>query len=46
MKPFGSKKIKLHAGVKKCHFGNILITLGSYDFLAILEGKIGVTPFF
>ena len=22
MKSFGSKKIKLHAGVKKCHFGN------------------------
>jgi hypothetical protein len=22
MKAFGQKKIKLHAGIKKCHFGN------------------------
>jgi hypothetical protein len=22
MKAFGQKKIKFHAGVKKCHFGN------------------------
>ena len=48
---------KLHAGVKKCHFGQdgrallvwpsriprwiskILFALGSYEFLAMLEGK-------
>jgi hypothetical protein len=24
----------------------IILALGSYDFLAMLEGKIGVTPFF
>ena len=59
------KKIKFHAGVKKCHFGNFsecpvsaalknpsvdmknsFSSFSSYEFLAMLEGKIVECPFF
>ena len=54
MKSFGSKMSNYMqaAGVKKCHFGNfsdragILFALGSYEFLAMLEGKTRKGLFF
>ena len=28
IKSFGPKKLKIHAGVKKCHFGNFSVRAG------------------
>ena len=36
MKSFDPKKIKLHAGVKKCHFGNFLERDGMAVPIALL----------
>ena len=36
MKSFGSKKFKLHAGVKKCHFGNFSERAENRDGRALL----------